>query len=144
MPDSYKPSFICPKNCAGRGKCDYSKAIPTCICNDLQDSSPFCVNSPRSTVYHPFLNETISSMNSTVLPSNSMPWLSPSPNSVQSYSNTTSTPTNTPIASENTEMDGTPSKDLNRTDYSGVIPVFDKFLFSCGFCVGVSLSFFYS
>ena len=42
------PDMICPANCAGRGRCDYTLSPPQCECVDRSDTSPLCLSSPFS------------------------------------------------------------------------------------------------
>jgi hypothetical protein len=39
------PNIPCPASCAGRGNCDWSRKIPTCVCNDPTDTTPGCTAS---------------------------------------------------------------------------------------------------
>lgn len=42
------PESMCPGNCSGRGRCDYSLSPPQCECFNRQDTSPLCLESPWS------------------------------------------------------------------------------------------------
>ena len=41
-------SMICPANCSGRGRCDFTLSTPQCECFDRSDTSPLCLLSPFS------------------------------------------------------------------------------------------------
>ena len=41
-------SMICPANCSGRGRCDFTLSTPQCECFDRSDTSPLCLSSPFS------------------------------------------------------------------------------------------------
>jgi len=42
------PESICPANCAGRGRCDFTQSPAACECFDRDDSTPLCLASPWS------------------------------------------------------------------------------------------------
>jgi len=37
-------SMICPANCSGRGRCDFTLSTPQCECFDRSDTSPLCLS----------------------------------------------------------------------------------------------------
>jgi len=40
------PELLCKADCAGRGECVVDREDPHCSCNDPNDPSPYCANSP--------------------------------------------------------------------------------------------------
>jgi len=36
------PEFVCPSNCSGKGVCDYSLEVPSCVCFNKADRSASC------------------------------------------------------------------------------------------------------
>jgi hypothetical protein len=158
LSDSQKPSFICPKNCAGRGRCDYSRAIPNCVCNDPGDLSPFCGNSPRSTAFQPIIsNETLNLTNSTLSPSSGQAYnnttIAPSsgqaynnttiaPSSGQAYNNTTIAPSFTLTDGANPNVEDSSTQLFNNNQKSAVASVFQRNILSAIIYFGIELILF--